>query len=397
MLRLDNPIQPYRWGSKTAIPGLLGVSATDEPAAELWMGAHPRAPSLILDTEGGSLRDRIGADPARLLGSQVAERFGELPFLFKILAAEQPLSLQAHPDLETARAGFARENEAGISTDAPHRNYRDANHKPELLCALEPFEILCGFAAPAAIVERLAAIECDALRPMAELLGPGGASMPLRAAFEWTLGLSLAQRQAIFAELPAGLHRASSGRSPHTKHAEALIGLAEIYPDDAGVLGALMLEHRILAPTEAVYLGAGVLHAYLGGLGVELMANSDNVLRGGMTPKHVDPAELRAVLQFEPTPPTIVYPSSHREFESRYATPAAEFELSVIELGGEDALLHDATGPEILLCIEGACNVNGAAGSTLVLSAGQSLFAEPGVQTLRAPLGARVFRAKVPG
>lgn len=396
MLRLDNPIQPYLWGSKTAIPGLLGLAATEEPAAELWMGAHPRAPSMVLDADGGSLRERIEADAAALLGAGVAERFGELPFLFKVLAAEQPLSLQAHPNLETAKRGFEREDAAGVPRDAPHRNYRDANHKPELLCALEPFEILCGFASPTAIAERLAQMECPALGPLADRLGRGDASEGLRGAFDWTLDCPAAQRQAIFPDVVAGLHRTASGRGAHARHAEALLQLAATYPGDAGVLGALLLEHRLLAPGEAVYLGAGVLHAYLGGVGVELMANSDNVLRGGMTAKHVDPEELRAVLRFEPTPPTVVHPFSTREFESVYSTPAAEFELSVIELGGDDALLRDAHGPEILLCIEGACNVNDASGSTLVLSAGQSLFAKPGVQTLRAPMGAKLFRASVP-
>lgn len=298
-----------------------------KPQAELWLGAHPVAPSRVPD--GRSLAEWLADDTAARLGAKTVERFGpQLPFLFKVLAAAEPLSLQAHPSLVQAKAGFAREDEAGVPLTAPHRNYRDANHKPEIICALTKFEALCGFRPIAETARVLEAFGVDP-RPLRE----GG----LRAFFE-----------RVMTDHSLKLRPPTDGS--FAKEAALVAKLSAKYPGDVGVLGALLLNHLTLEPGEALYLGAGNLHAYLQGTGVELMANSDNVLRGGLTPKHVDVAELLSVLEFVDGPPRVLKPNARGEYE----TPAPDFRLSRISLRGEHTL--ESGLPQILLCVEGAAN-----------------------------------------
>lgn len=334
---LINAVQPYAWGSLTAIPALLGRSPDGKPQAELWLGAHPVAPSRL--TDGQPLNDWLSADPTARLGKRVLKHFGEqLPFLLKVLAAAEPLSLQAHPSLAQAKEGFAREDAAGLARTAPNRNYRDANHKPEIICALSRFEALCGFRAVGETVRILEAFGLDTTT-----LRTKG----LKAYFGEVMSLDAGAKQALVGKL------AAARPVGFDKELGLVTKLAAKYPGDIGVLGALLLNHLTLEPGEALYLGAGNLHAYLEGTGVELMANSDNVLRGGLTPKHVDVPELLSVLEFVDGPARVLKPTGSPE--GTYETPVPDFRLSRVTLEGRYPLT--AGLPQILLCTDGEVQV----------------------------------------
>ncbi|MFH8620261.1 mannose-6-phosphate isomerase, class I [Streptomyces sp. NPDC017979] len=365
MDRLTNPIRPYAWGSTTAIPALLGTAPTGEPQAELWLGAHPGAPSHL---DRGPLDAVIAADPVRELGSRVVGAYGpHLPFLLKLLAAGAPLSLQVHPDLAQAREGYAAEERAGIPVDAPHRNYKDANHKPELICALTPFDGLCGFRAPAASADLIAGLGVDSLKPYVDVLHAHPEDAALR---EVLTAVLTAERTAVAETVAEAAAAATRLGGPYAPYAQ----LAHHYPGDPGVIAAMLLNHVRLQPGEALYLGAGVPHAYLDGLGVEIMANSDNVLRCGLTPKHVDVPELLRVVRFEATDPAVLRPEASPSGEEVYDTPAPEFRLSRHVLAA-DATPCDVTapGPQILLCTAGRVTAG-----ELTLAQGESVFVPAG-------------------
>ncbi|MES9811186.1 mannose-6-phosphate isomerase, class I [Streptomyces cinereoruber] len=381
MDRLVNTVRPYAWGSTTAIPELLGTAPTGEPQAEMWMGAHPGAPSR---TERGPLHELIDADPVRELGERTVERFGpHLPFLFKILAAAAPLSLQVHPDLDQARAGFAAEEAAGIPIDAPHRTYKDANHKPELICALTPFEGFCGFRAPADAADLIAALGVDSLKPYVDLLHAHPEEAALREVLTALLTADPEEMAHTVAEATAAADRLGGAHAPYAR-------LAHHYPSDPGVVAAMLLHHVRLKPGEALYLGAGVPHAYLDGLGVEIMANSDNVLRCGLTPKHVDVPELLEVVRFDPSDPAVLRPEASPSGEEVYETPTDEFRLSRF-VRAEGAAPNDLTAPtpQILLAVAGRPTAG-----DLPLAPGESVFVPAGERIQLTGAGT-VFRATV--
>ncbi|MFD5110209.1 mannose-6-phosphate isomerase, class I [Streptomyces cinereoruber] len=381
MDRLVNTVRPYAWGSTTAIPELLGTAPTGEPQAEMWMGAHPGAPSR---TERGPLHELIDADPVRELGERTVERFGpHLPFLFKILAAAAPLSLQVHPDLDQARAGFAAEEAAGIPIDAPHRTYKDANHKPELICALTPFEGFCGFRAPADAADLIAALGVDSLKPYVDLLHAHPEEAALREVLTALLTADPEETAHTVAEATAAADRLGGAHAPYAR-------LAHHYPSDPGVVAAMLLHHVRLKPGEALYLGAGVPHAYLDGLGVEIMANSDNVLRCGLTPKHVDVPELLEVVRFDPADPAVLRPEASPSGEEVYETPTDEFRLSRF-VRAEGAAPNDLTAPtpQILLAVAGRPTAG-----DLPLAPGESVFVPAGERIQLTGAGT-VFRATV--
>ncbi|MFD0356954.1 mannose-6-phosphate isomerase, class I [Streptomyces sp. NPDC127110] len=383
MDRLTNTIRPYAWGSTTAIPALLGVEPTGEPQAEMWMGAHPGAPSR-LDRGAGetTLAAVIDADPEGELGAAAVAKFGpRLPFLLKILAAGAPLSLQVHPDLAQARAGFEDEERRGVPIEAGHRNYKDANHKPELICALTPFDGLCGFRPPMEAADLLEGLGVDSLKPYVDLLRAHPEEAALREVLTAVLTADREEMARTVAEAAAAAERLGG---PY----EAYAGLVHDYPGDPGVIAAMLLNHVRLQPGEAMFLGAGIPHAYLDGLGVELMANSDNVLRCGLTPKHVDVPELLKVVIFEPSAPGVLRPEG--DAEEVYETPIDEFRLSrhVLAPGGAPRALPDAT-PQILLCTAGAPRVG-----ELALAPGESVFVPAGEKTELSGTGT-VFRATV--
>ncbi|MER7049410.1 mannose-6-phosphate isomerase, class I [Streptomyces jumonjinensis] len=352
MDRLSNIVRPYAWGSTTAIPDLLGAAPTGEPQAEMWMGAHPGAPSRL---GRGSLADVIAADPVRELGAATVARFGpHLPFLLKILAAGAPLSLQVHPDLAQAKQGFAAEQRAGIPADAPHRNYKDANHKPELICALTPFEGLCGFRAPLDAAELLAGLGVDSLKPYADLLHAHPEDAALREVLTAVLSADREEMAATVDEAAAAAQRLGGEYTPYAQ-------LAHHFPGDPGVIAAMLLNRVRLQPGEALFLGAGVPHAYLSGLGIEIMANSDNVLRCGLTPKHVDVPELLRVVRFEAGDPGVLRPEASETGEELYDTPIDEFRLSRYLLAPEASPADlTAAAPQILLCTSGSVAASAA-------------------------------------
>jgi mannose-6-phosphate isomerase len=372
LLLLDNPIQNYAWGSRTSLAKLLGRPPSTLPEAELWIGAHPKAPSRLSD--GHSLLEAIRADPDAMLGSEVVARFGaKLPFLLKVLAVDSPLSLQAHPNREQAARGFAREEAAGIAHDAPTRMYKDDSHKPELLCALTPFEALSGFRSPAASAELFEQLGVTELG--SELRSPKPDA--LRHAFSRLMTLGGDERARVTADVLARCEQARSRPGPFASSLGWAVALGARYPGDIGAVASLLLNHLSLAPFEAIYLRAGELHAYLSGTGVEIMANSDNVLRGGLTPKHVNVPELLEVLSFESTSaaPTPVQrlPSG----ELRYEAPTPEFSLSRLDLLPDLGFHADVVGPEILLCVDGQATLERGRGSPAaprLLRRGQACF-----------------------
>ncbi|MCC0097888.1 mannose-6-phosphate isomerase, class I [Streptomyces flavotricini] len=383
MDRLTNTIRPYAWGSTTAIPGLLGVEPTGEPQAEMWMGAHPGAPSR-LDRGAGvtTLADVIAADPERELGAAAVTKFGpRLPFLLKLLAAGAPLSLQVHPDLEQAEAGYADEEYRGIPADAAHRNYKDPNHKPEMICALTPFDGLCGFRPPLEAAGLLEGLGVDSLKPYADLLRAHPEEAALREMLTAVLTADRAEMARTVAEAGAAIERLGGPYAPYAP-------LVHHFPGDPGVIAAMLLNHVRLQPGEAMFLGAGVPHAYLDGLGVELLANSDNVLRAGLTPKHVDVPELLKIVRFEPGDPAVQRPEGNGE--EVYESPVDEFRLSrfVLAPGAAPHLLPDAA-PQILLCTAGRPKAG-----ELALSPGESVFVPAGEKVELSGIGT-VFRATV--
>ena len=349
---LSCTIQEYAWGDRQSIPHLLGAEPDGAPKAELWMGAHPRASSVLSD--GTPLGDVIAEDVDGALGAEIAERFGQLPFLFKVLAAGQPLSIQSHPTLDQAIEGFARENDEGIPIDAPHRVYRDPNHKPELIAALTPFHAKCGFrplSESRQLFSLMSSLEgAEALAPIAEILFEQGEASDVYANALAYILRAPESTEAAIAGATTFAAAALGGTAPARSFEPELQWtpkIAESFPDDAGVTVALMLNHVFLEPGQAIFLQAGNLHAYLHGVGMELMANSDNVVRGGLTPKHRDVAELLKVIDCSPIDVPIQTPTTDTW---TYDSPVPEFKLQrLVDPAGR----IESSGPEIIFVQQG--------------------------------------------
>ncbi|HEY3894775.1 MAG TPA: mannose-6-phosphate isomerase, class I [Pseudonocardiaceae bacterium] len=408
---LRNAVRPYAWGSRTAIADLLGAPIpAPHPQAELWLGAHPADSSVLLHTDGNqtSLLHALRADPQHQLGASCVQRWGHrLPFLLKVLAAEEPLSLQAHPSAEQAAEGFAREEARGIPRDAPERNYSDSSHKPELICALTELHALAGFREPLRTVEFLAALNLPALEPYRRMLLAEPNADGLRTLF--TTWITMPQ-PAVQAVLPAtldacigllrrngvssGAHRSDDFRG----ECQVVLELAEAYPGDVGVLAALLLNHVVLVPGEAMYLPAGNLHTYLRGTGVEISANSDNVLRGGLTAKHMDVPELLRVLDFSYGELPVQRGDRIGPYETAYRTPAEEFQLTRLEWaeGESTPILLRSSLPQILLCTRGAAELCSRDGGRVAVHRGRSVWlaaADPEVRVCPAGGPVQLFRA----
>jgi mannose-6-phosphate isomerase len=394
VLVLDNPILDYAWGSRSAIAELLGrPTPSPGPEAELWIGAHPKAPSRIVEPGGlGTLDTAIQDDPMALLGGDVCDRFGnELPFLFKVIAAQEPLSIQAHPNQDQARAGWARENAEGIPLDAPRRNYRDLNHKPELVCALAPFVALKGFRPLDEVARGLDAVARPELGPETGRLARERTPLALRALFARLMTLDGDEREPLLRRAAAEAARRRA--DPAWQWVARLLAA---HPGDVGALAPLYLNLVTLAPGEALFLAAGELHSYLEGTALEIMANSDNVLRGGLTPKHVDVQELLSVLVFDAQPAERLAPIPAGPGEACFRTPAREFELALLEV--EPKRPFTATGGrgvEILLQLEGECRL-AAGASRLPLPRGRSVVVPAALPTYALEGAGRLARARVP-
>ena len=395
--RLNNTIQEYAWGSRTDIAELMGKpSPTDSPQAELWMGAHPKAPSMVnIDDNWLSLEALIDDNPPDILGRKTAADFSnKLPYLFKVLAAARPLSIQAHPNLSQAEEGFRRENDAGIPLDAPHRNYKDNNHKPEIICALKPFLALNGFRSIGKMVSNLEQWCRTELGGEIKKMKDNPTSAGLQAFFEALMTMDPERKPRVIQEVLQSAHR----RPEKDPLRESILLLHQEYPSDIGVLAPLYLNLVRLKPGEAMYLPAGQLHAYLEGLGMELMANSDNVLRGGLTPKHVDVPELLKTLIFEGREVDILHPGRERGGEMVYTTPAREFVLSVISLDAKRTY-SSATDRsiEIIFCLDGEPIVKcPGSGEALSLAPGQSVMVAAALEKYSLEGQGVVYKAGVP-
>jgi len=374
---MEGVVQPYAWGSKTFIPELLGTEPTDDPQAELWLGAHPTALSML---DGQPIDEVIAQDPEGVLGAASVKEFGpKLSFLLKVLAAAEPLSLQAHPSRQQAEEGFAREEEAGVAADAKDRLFKDDWPKPELLCALVESEALCGFRDPSrtyALVEQLGGEQT------LELMAPlGDTSLAVNERLErvFTAIMRLDDPKPYVAEV------AERAEALESHHAEGELGqladtvrlLADHHPDDPGVLAAILMNRLVLQPGDAIFLDAGNLHAYLSGAGVEIMANSDNVMRGGLTSKHVDVDELTAVLDFNPIPGDTIPPEPVSDGVVRYPTPAPEFALWRLTPSGSTADVPETDAGRALLVVEGSVTLT-SDGTDLLVEQGQAAFLEAG-------------------
>ncbi|QYH35621.1 mannose-6-phosphate isomerase, class I [Salinibacterium sp. M195] len=366
---ITNTPRDYAWGSAGEISTLLGMPPTGKPEAELWLGAHPGSPSVILEPaltgDAQDLNEWIQRDGANVLG----EGTTQLPFLLKVLAAGAPLSLQAHPTPKQAAEGFARENASGVQLTASNRNYKDASAKPELILALsDTFEALCGFrsmAATRASIERLVELDAATNAPQAHLfeawLAFARGDSDLRAMFEWLISAEH--------PVPELVERVTALADVAPAEFALVRTLAGHYAGDPGVLIALMLNHVTLAKGEALFLPAGNIHAYLRGVGIELMAASDNVLRGGLTPKHVDVPELLTVLDFSASPVPYLRPTVIGDTAQLFRPPVRDFQL--IEATGDCTV--ELASAAIVLCTAGDFVVEGSHAST-ALARGSSVF-----------------------
>ncbi|MEU7478946.1 mannose-6-phosphate isomerase, class I [Lentzea sp. NPDC042327] len=396
---LHNAVRPYAWGSRTAIAELLGKEVpAPHPEAELWMGAHPGDPSRVVGADGTehSLLDLLTADPDAQLGRRLTDRWGSrLPFLLKVLAAEEALSLQAHPSAAQAAEGFAAEEAAGVPRDAAVRNYKDPAAKPELICALTEFHALAGFRAPDRTAALLRSLDAPDLAPYTEMLVAQPDSSGLRALFTMLITLPQTSLSSLLPQVLDACVLHVKERGEFDLECRTILELGESYPGDAGVLAALLLNRIVLQPGEAIHLPAGNLHAYLRGTAIEILANSDNVLRCGLTPKHVDVPELLRVLDFACGDMPVSTGEEVAPGVRVYRTPAPEFELSRLDLTGETRLDHD--GPQIMICTDGAAVLSNSRGEELTLTRGQSVWlpaSDPAV--LVRPDGvesAQLFRA----
>ncbi|MGQ9663499.1 MAG: mannose-6-phosphate isomerase, class I, partial [Kiritimatiellia bacterium] len=394
---LRNPIQPYAWGSRTAIAETLGWPApSDKPQAEMWMGAHPKAASEVhLDGTWINLRDLIASDPVSVLGPRVARQFGgNFPFLFKLIAAERPLSIQAHPNREQARSGYTRENALGIPLDSDRRNYRDENHKPEAICALRTFWILYGFRSATQIISRVRALNLTKLEPEIRELAGDPSGRGLRNFFLALLNMSPARRSEVMGETVAAARRCC----PSDPVCTWMTRLYELYPDDAGVLAPLFLNLVRLEPGRVLLIRTGQLHSYLEGVGLEVMANSDNVLRGGLTPKHVDVEELIRIVDFAPICVRTYTSRPRAKDEHVYPTHAREFRLIRIQLEeGKTAASSQRDSVEILFCIQGQASLSDSKGLDRVdLRKGASVLIPASTGNYRVEGSATIYKVIVP-
>ena len=319
---ISGVVQHYAWGDRDAIPRLLGVEPDGRPWAELWLGDHPAAPATVPSRNGAVLDEH-------------------LRFLLKVLAAAEPLSLQAHPTKAQAEAGFAREEAAGIARDAPPRIYRDTNHKPELLCALDPFVALCGFREPADAAATLRSLEIPLLAPVVDALHDGD----LATALDWLLTRD-PQEGKVVADAVAVAAADDVTRA-----------IAAAHPGDIGVVTAMLLHQVVLAPGQAIALEAGTLHAYVRGVGIEIMAASDNVVRGGLTEKHVDVDELRRILRFVPERPHVIDAVAIGDGVSTWPAPTDAFRLLRVDASGK-RMSVGFDGPAIALCTDGSVSID---------------------------------------
>lgn len=397
MLALEPTFQGYAWGSSTAIPEALGLAPDGRPVAEAWFGGHPSAPSVLGGPDGEPVDAAITRDPVALLGGDVVSRFGpQLPFLLKLIAAARPLSLQVHPSVELAQEGYEREDARGVPLDDPHRSYRDRNHKPELVYALSTFEALVGFRAPRRTAEILRGLEHPVARDLHRAVTDDPTPTGVQAAFTRLVGPDSRPTPSEVAELADEFRARLATGSPSPRTDGAVDLLERAYPGDPGAVTAVLLNPVTLRPGEALFVPAGAVHAYLGGFAVEVMANSDNVLRAGLTSKHVDIPELLKAVDCVAAPPIRIAPEHVYDATDVYYVPVDDFELSVTRVGDAGAVRLPGGGPRVVLCVEGEVALRSAAGEDLSLAAGRAAFVPAADGALSVGGRGCVVQASVP-
>ena len=383
MYALTNPSMRYAWGSPDAIPALMGVEPDGRPLAEVWMGAHPASPSMVsLDGEQVRLDELIARSPQTVFGAETAREQGpRLPFMAKLLAAGRPLSLQVHPNKEQAVEGYRCEDAAGLALTDPRRSYRDRSDKPEMLYALSPFEMLAGFRPLDVSRELLAGLEVDELTPVVDALrGPGEA---LRSALTLLLCAPGEEQRALTRAVVDSARERRRTRPGY----QLVDDLAKHHPHDVGVVVSLFLNRVRLEPGEAVFVPPGMIHSYLDGLGLEILAASDNVLRAGLTEKHVDPVELLRLVTFSPGEPPRLQPKITGEVAS-FVAPVPDFALWTYRpgprdaSGPRDAVAAPSAGARIAVCCAGRATLT-CGDERLELGPGQAAFIPDGDGPLR--------------
>jgi mannose-6-phosphate isomerase len=394
---MKNTVQEYAWGSFTDIPELLGTtSPAKTPQAELWMGAHPKAPSMVTCCGNWiSLLELIEKNPDHILGKNVAEKFdNRLPYLFKVLAAAKPLSIQAHPSEEQAKQGFERENKQGIPIDAYNRNYKDNNHKPECICAHSLFWALNGFRKISNIIDLMEKICPQGLKKQLDTLKGQQGPIELKNFFKTLMTMNHEQQTKVIAHAVSNAKKFTDDDPAY----KWMIDLHKEYPEDIGVFSPILLNLTCLKPGQAMFLPAGELHAYLDGVGIELMANSDNVLRGGLTPKYIDIQELLNVLNFEEREVKILETKQINECEWVYESYAEEFILSLIDV--KEGIIYNSPAHrsiEILLCIDGRATITDLGKNhELSIDKGKSILIPACVEKYSIQGNAVFYKAAVP-
>lgn len=369
MLKMINKVQHYDWGSKTALTKLYGISNPNNlPMAELWMGAHPKASSDVIVPESNqviSLETLISSDPDKYLGKNIAQHYGRLPYLFKVLCAAQPLSVQVHPNKTYAEVGFAKENAAGISLDSPIRNYKDDNHKPELIYALTPFKAMNAFRPLSEIAQLLDFV--SAAHPDIQLFVQSPSEEKLARLFAQILNLAGEQKELALGVLKAALN------SRQGEPWNSIKQMVSLYPEDNGLFSPLLLNVVELQPGEAMFLYARTPHAYLEGVGLEVMANSDNVLRAGLTNKHIDITELIANIDFKPTKADdlLSIPEKYGNIW-KYNIPVEDFSFNIYSIN-DSGITVDNNTASVLFCIEGEL-VLSSGNEVISIGSGESIF-----------------------
>ncbi|MGP8306676.1 mannose-6-phosphate isomerase, class I [Vibrio sp. YIC-376] len=390
---MNNKIQNYAWGSTSSIHELFGFSnETNEPQAEVWMGTHPNGCSEVrVEQNSLPLSDLIKQNQSAYLSSQTAEKFGDLPFLFKILAAESALSIQVHPSKQDAEVGYEKEQNAGVPLDASHRNYKDPNHKPELVYALTSYQAMNGFRPYSEIIEAFS--QCD----IAELHAPLDTfkcetnSKGLRDFFVHILTMEGETKERALEQLVTHASRQSAQSSNFAVY-DLIVELSAQYPGDVGLFAPLLLNVITLKSGEAMFLSSRTPHAYIKGTGLEIMANSDNVLRAGLTPKHMDVEELVKCTDFVPKPyGTLILEPNTVDNQNHYPVPVADFSFSI--LNQPNQVLVKTKSAEILMAIDEDVTLISNKGETLTAAKGQSVFIPAYAGNYRIQSAGRVARA----
>lgn len=394
VFKLKGKVMNYAWGGTAFLPDLLHIGNPEhKPFAEYWMGAHPLAPSELVTPEGNlSLYTEVKEHPERYLSSAAESRFGELPYLFKVQDVKDILSIQVHPNKTEAEKGFDREEAEGVPINAPYRNYKDKNHKPEVMVALSEFWLLHGFKAQAAIEQTLENV------PEFNILLPFYRKEGLKALYRFVMEMDQSDVNTMLNNLiKREMRKKNDGEltkeMPGWWVAKLFAGKKEIGEIDRAIFSIYFFNIVKVNPGEAVFQSAGIPHAYMEGQCVELMANSDNVLRAGLTPKHIDVPELMKHTVFESIVPNVMKGNAVLPGETIYPCPVADFGIARIELPAGGAYENKAGSLEILVVTEGGILIN----NSLVLKRGEAAAVLAGENYhIQASGHCMVFKAFVP-